>query len=176
MPVTHGIRAPFVANQLFSHLVPEAAGQTATALTGDSFVQMDANGRVAAAPATPTDGTLLTGLGYALEPGHNYPSVTMENLIEIANRDTLIEMTMTGVAVQTDLVAGKKYGLSIDNSTGSPIYVVDRTKTAQGVVEFVRLAARGLLANGPAVKQSGYAGDTNIRVIVRLADTAGINS
>ncbi len=176
MPVpveTLSVREPFVANQLFSHLVPEATAQT---FDGNSFVQLDANGRAAAAPATPTDGTLLTNIGFVLEPGHNYPTNTMENLVEVCNRDTLIEITLTGVATQADLVPGKKYGLSIDNSTGRPIYVADRTKTTHGVVEFVRPAARGLLHNGKAVFTSGTVADTNVRIIVRITDAAGITS
>lgn len=163
------VEEPFPVNECLSHLIPEATGQT---FKGNSFVQLDANGRLAAAPPTPVDGTLLTGIGFTLEPGHNYPVNNLNSLCEVMKEDKLIEITMSGVLAQTDTVPGKKFGLSIDGTTG--FYVVDRTKATHGVVEFVRLAGRGLLHNGKAILNTGAVGDTNVRVIVRITDAAGI--
>lgn len=170
MPDVLSIQEPFAANNLRSHLVQEATGQT---FKGNNFVQVDANGRVAAAPATPVDGSLLTGIAFAIEPGHNYAANKMENYTEVAEPSVPIEITLTGVCAQTDLVPGKGFGLSIDGATG--FYVADRTKVTHTVVEFVKLAGRGLLATGKSpVGHSGDVGDTNVRIIVRIKASAGI--
>lgn len=176
MPRTFPIMEPFCANETLTRLVPEATGQT---YLGNNFVQLDANGRAAAAPATPTDGSLLTNVGFVLEPGHNYTANNAESQFgaEILANGKLIEITLSGVAAQGDLIPGRKYGLSIGaGSDGINYYYADRTKTAYGVVEFIRVSGRGLLANGEAVQTSGNVGDTNIRIIVRIAATAEIAS
>lgn len=171
MPDTLPYQEPFPANECLSHLVEEATGQT---FKGNSFIQLDANGRAAAAPATPTDGSLLTNIGFTLEPGHNFSANKLENMVEVLDERKLIEITLGGAAVQTDLVPGKGFGLSIDPTTG--FYYADRTKTTHTVVEFVRISGRGVLPNGKAIQHTGIAGDTRIRIIVRIKDSAAIRS
>jgi hypothetical protein len=171
---TLAIREPFVANECLSHLVPEAAAQT---FKGNNFITLNAAGRAIAAPATPASPVAadLLNIGFALEPGHNYTVSNMESMVEITNRDVLIEVTLKGNSIpQVDLIPGTRYGLGIDGATG--YYVADYARKGIALLELVRLSGRGILANGKAIYTSGYELDDNPRIIVRILASAGIPS